>query len=154
MGCQRIFAVNAKRIITLVNVPIAGDALLRNFAQPIPDEFDERLNASAMRRDVVTGQIGKEFLIAVRVGVHNEASLLLLTRRVGAEFCAEENPQLKRHIEARQIVRPIQFGARDVVYSAAAAGNNPADFVQAVHFAAGVFQRAAGGESAVNDGEN
>lgn len=66
-------------------------------------------------------------------------------------LCAEEDAELERHVEARELGVGVKFGTRDVVDSEATAGNQFEDLFDA-HLAGVIdFQCAARDVATVED---
>jgi hypothetical protein len=125
--------------------PVAGCS-----AQPVADSPDQRSDRCMMGGDILTGNVGDEFLVAISIGVEDQAVLALLPS--GAEpQRAQEHAEFERHVEARQAVRRVEFRARDVVDAEAAFRDDLRNAVDANLAGVVNFKRAAGNEPTVED---
>jgi hypothetical protein len=93
-----------------------------------------------VRLNILTGNIGNKFLIAIFLAIENNTDLTLVFPTT--EFPrAEKEAQFKRHVEARQGRRAIAFGARNIMLAILALGDNATDFVQTIFGRVICFQR-------------
>ena len=72
-----------------------------------------------MRSDVLAGDIGDEFLIAIRILIENEANFSSLAS-VTEALSTQEHTEFERHIKARQLVGFVQLSARQIMDAEAA----------------------------------
>jgi hypothetical protein len=84
---------------------------------------------SSMRAYILTGYVGNECAISVRLAVENQRPLLTLIGRA-EPLAPEEKPEFKRHIEARQSRGGVQRDRGEIVNSEPALLDNALDFGQ------------------------
>jgi hypothetical protein len=120
---------------------------------PIANSFDDRIGLVVVARNVLAADIGQKFLVSVWLLIEDHADFLPVMP-VSKALATQEQPQLERHIEARQFIDRIELGARNVVDAEFAARDNPNDFVHSNLPAVRDFQGTARREPAIYDGED
>lgn len=106
-----------------------------------------------MRRDILPGDIGTEFLIPILRAIEDEADFSALSF-IAVFLRAQKHSQLQWHVEARQLRFRIKFGAGDIVNADATLGDDLENLIHTHLTGVGEFEGAARNVAAVVDGEN
>jgi hypothetical protein len=104
----------SKGTIPSQEVLLAQELPPRHIGQPVAGLDKRGFGFCAMGVDVHAGEIRNKLLVSVLLGIKDEQPLLALAGR-SIVFGAHEDAQLQRHVESRQVVDGIRFGARKVV---------------------------------------
>lgn len=121
-------------------------------ANPIAYDSECGGNVVVVGANILSRNIGAEFLIAIRFAVEDETSFPAL--RAIPEFpCAQENAQLERHVEARQTIVRVERRSGQVVYPELALADDPIEFVDSDLSAVLGLERTSGYETTVVDRE-
>ena len=76
--------------------------------------LDHALHSASVLANVLPGDIGDELLVPVPLRIQNDAGLAALLA-ASERLRSREDPQLERHVEARQPAFAVQLRPRDVM---------------------------------------
>lgn len=80
--------------------------------------------------DIHSREVRYELLVAIPFRIQNQGALLFLGF-AAVMFRPEEYAELKRHVEPRKLVCPVEFCSRYVVDAVSALTNNSIQFLDA-----------------------
>lgn len=129
------------------------DAAPMHDANPIAYHSERDGNIVVVGANILPGNVGTEFLIAIGFAVKDQTYLPALPAI--SEFpCAQEDAQLERHVEARQTIARIERRPGQVVYPELALSNDRIEFLDSNLGAIVGFKRASRYQTTVVDREN
>ena len=105
-----------------------------------------------MGSDILSGDIGDEFLISVRLNIEDQTTLSLLDS-VSQALCAEKHPEFQRHVEPRKMVCWVGIGPGKVVNAKSALFDNLKNLLDSNLAPVLDLKRAARAKATVDDSE-
>ena len=122
-------------------------------AQEVTDGANRPFNVATVGADILSSDIGAEFLVAMWRSVEDEAEFSPLLGH-SIFLRPEEHTQLQRHVEPRQLCLRIQLRPRDIVDADLALGDNSKDFCNSYLTGIGQLQSASSDVATIVNREN